>query len=219
MTEWPREIFIDITAYVRIRYGRSERLPFRYAVVLEARIEDIWTTIHLWDNAHGVEEHHEHEYTRSEGKRDLQLHKSSDGDSDDSSGTGLADNSRELEIAMTTRPEHLSPSAAKVIASIDDTRLDARYPNRTHFVDADNPDQALLTSRALFAGDPAVVVYPDGQEVLFTPERTSGLAGLLMLAALFWIKMREHSSAGELIQLPPRTRVEVRDSSGLHRAA
>jgi hypothetical protein len=120
---------------------------------------------------------------------------------------------------MTTKPEHLSPSIAKVVASLDDAQLDARYPNRTHFVDADNPDQAVLTSRALFSGDPAVVVYPDGQEVLFTPERTSGLAALLMLAALFWIKIREHSSAGELIQRPPRTRVEVRDSSGLPRAA
>jgi hypothetical protein len=68
MTEYPREVFIDITAGVRIRYGRSERLPFRYAIVLEARIDDAWTTIHLWDNAHEAEEHHEHEYTRSEGK-------------------------------------------------------------------------------------------------------------------------------------------------------
>jgi len=74
MTEWPREVFIDITTGVRIRYGRSERLPFRYAVVLEARIEAVWTTIRLWDNAHEVEEHHEHEYTRSEGKRDPAVH-------------------------------------------------------------------------------------------------------------------------------------------------
>ncbi len=104
---------------------------------------------------------------------------------------------------MTATPEPLSPSVEKIIAGISDAQLDARYPNRTHFVDADNPDQGLLTSRALFAGDPAVVVYPDGQEVLFTPERTGGFAALLLLAALFWIKMREHSSTGELIQLPP----------------
>jgi hypothetical protein len=69
MTEYPREVFIDIATGVRIRYGRSERLPFRYAIVLEAQIEDAWTTTRLWDNAHEAEEHHEHEYTRSEGKR------------------------------------------------------------------------------------------------------------------------------------------------------
>jgi len=120
---------------------------------------------------------------------------------------------------MTAAPKRLSPAVEKVVAGIGDSVLDARYPNRTHFVDADNPDQALLTSRALFAGDPAAIVYPDGREILFTPERVGGFAGLLLLAALLWIKLRERSSAGELIQLPPRTRVEVRDASGLPRAA
>ena len=58
---------------------------------------------------------------------------------------------------------------------LEDPQLDARYPNRTHFVDAHNPHQALMTSRALFSGDPVVVVYPDGREVLFTPEPARGL--------------------------------------------
>ncbi len=49
-------------------------MPIRYAIVLETRIEDDWTAIHLWDNAHGVDEHHEHEYTRSEGKCDPVVH-------------------------------------------------------------------------------------------------------------------------------------------------
>jgi hypothetical protein len=74
MTEYAREVFVDITTDVRIRYGRSERLPFRYAIVLEAQIEDAWTTIRLWDNAHGAKEHHEHEYTRSEGKHEPIVH-------------------------------------------------------------------------------------------------------------------------------------------------
>jgi hypothetical protein len=120
---------------------------------------------------------------------------------------------------MTARPEYLSPAVKKVIAGIEDAEVDARYPNRTHFVDAQNPDQALLTSRALFAGDPVVVVHPDGQEILFTPERSHGLVTFLLHAALLWMKLRERSSSGELIQLPPRTRVEVRDSSGLPHAA
>jgi hypothetical protein len=70
MTEWPREVFIDINPDVRIRYGRSEQIPIRYAIVLETRVESEWTAVRLWDNAHYVEEHHEHEYTRRSGKRD-----------------------------------------------------------------------------------------------------------------------------------------------------
>ena len=42
--------------------------------VLETRIDREWTAIRLWDNAHGVEEHHEHEYTFSQGKRDPTMH-------------------------------------------------------------------------------------------------------------------------------------------------
>jgi hypothetical protein len=68
MTEWPREVFIDINPDVRIRYRRSEQIPIRYAIVLEARVDGDWTALRLWDNAHYPEEHHEHEYTRSGGK-------------------------------------------------------------------------------------------------------------------------------------------------------
>ena len=72
---------------------------------------------------------------------------------------------------MSATPDPLGPATRKVLASIDDPELDARYPNRTHFIDAQNRHQALMTSRALFSGDPVVVVYPDGREVLFTPPR------------------------------------------------
>jgi hypothetical protein len=71
---------------------------------------------------------------------------------------------------MSATPDPLGPATRKALASIDDPELDARYPNRTHFIDAQNPHQALMTSRALSSGDPVVVVYPDGREVLFTPE-------------------------------------------------
>lgn len=74
MTEWPREVFVDITPDVRIRYGRSELLPIRYAISLEAFLDSKWTTIRLWDNAHDPNEHHEHEYTRSKGKGDPTIH-------------------------------------------------------------------------------------------------------------------------------------------------
>ncbi len=70
MSEWPREVFIDINPVVRIRYGRSELIPIRYAIVLETHVDGAWTAIRLWDNAHYAEEHHEHEYTRGSGKHD-----------------------------------------------------------------------------------------------------------------------------------------------------
>lgn len=120
---------------------------------------------------------------------------------------------------MTAKPENLSPAVRKALATIEDSELEAHYPNRTHFVDARNPNQAMLVSRALLAGDPVAVVLPDDREVLFTPQQTRGFVGVILLVALLWLKFRERSSSGELIQLPPRTRVEVRDPSGLSIAA
>jgi hypothetical protein len=120
---------------------------------------------------------------------------------------------------MSTTPQPLGPAMQKVLATINDPELDARYPNRAHFVDARNPHQALMTSRALFSGDPVVVVYPDGREVLFTPKPVHGLAAAFLLLALLWIKVRERPSTDEPIQLPPRTQVEVRDAGGMPIAA
>jgi hypothetical protein len=120
---------------------------------------------------------------------------------------------------MSATPQPIGPATRKVLATIHDPELDARYPNRTHFVDAQNPHQALMTSRALFSGDPVVVVYPDGREVLFTPQPAHGLVAAVLMIALFWIKLRERPSVDQPIQLPPRTQVEVRDASGLHIAA
>jgi len=121
---------------------------------------------------------------------------------------------------MSSAGQSLDPATRKVLTMVEDGELDARYPNRTHFVDAQNLHQALLTSRALFQGDPVAVIYPDGREVLFTPERADGFIALALLFVLAaWIKFRERPSTGKLIQLPPRTQVEVRDASGLPIAA
>jgi hypothetical protein len=76
-----------------------------------------------------------------------------------------------------------------------------------------------MTSRALFSGDPVVVVYQDGREVLFTPKPIDRFASIFLRLALVWIKLRERPSTREPIQLPPRTQVEVRDASGLPIAA
>jgi hypothetical protein len=120
---------------------------------------------------------------------------------------------------MSRAPQPIGPATRKVLAMIEDPELDARYPNRTHFVDAQNPHQALMTSHALFHGDPVVVVYPDDREVLFTPKPTDRLASIFLVLALVWIKLRERPSSHEPIQLPPRTQIEVRDASGLPLAA
>jgi len=70
VAEWEREIFIDVEPGLRIRYCRSESPPpVRYAITLELLVDNAWTTIRLWDNADAVDEHHEHEYTRIEGKQ------------------------------------------------------------------------------------------------------------------------------------------------------
>jgi hypothetical protein len=71
---WPREVFIDLDPDVRIRYGRTERPPISYAIVLETQLDGHWMTIRLWDNAHSTDEHHEHEYTSTQGKRGPTVH-------------------------------------------------------------------------------------------------------------------------------------------------
>lgn len=40
-----------------------------YAIVLESLEDGGWTAVRLWDNADAVDEHHEHEHTRADGKQ------------------------------------------------------------------------------------------------------------------------------------------------------
>jgi hypothetical protein len=63
-----REWFRDLDPDVRIRFRRTDRLPIEYAVTLEVLTGSTWTVVRLWDNAHGLDLHHEHAYTRTEGK-------------------------------------------------------------------------------------------------------------------------------------------------------
>jgi hypothetical protein len=37
--------------------------------MLEVIVEGRWATVCLWDNADAVDDHHEHEYTRQDGKQ------------------------------------------------------------------------------------------------------------------------------------------------------
>jgi hypothetical protein len=108
-----------------------------------------------------------------------------------------------------------SAAIRKVLAGIDDPDVDARYPNRAHFVSADHPDVGTMTTRALMRGDPVVVVAPDGRETVFTPEQQGvfATAFLLPLTAIHWLRSRRGKDA-EVIRLPVGTQIEFRDASG-----
>lgn len=70
MVPTEREIFIDVERGIRIRFRRSEPPPpVSYAITLESLEDGEWRTVRLWDNADGVDEHHEHEHTRTGGKQ------------------------------------------------------------------------------------------------------------------------------------------------------
>ena len=113
-------------------------------------------------------------------------------------------------------------SVQKVLNGIDDPELAARYPTRTHLIAADHPQSGTMATRALLHGDPVVLVYPDGRELMCTPEQAKGIAAMFLLAAaaLMWLRSRLRKEAdGEVVQFPPRTRIEARDSRGLPVAA
>jgi hypothetical protein len=113
---------------------------------------------------------------------------------------------------MTHQP-NIDPAVEKVIASIGDEELAARYPNRAHFISAGNPDQGEMATQALFAGDPVVIVYPDGHELLVRPEHVGGIAALFLAVAAFFLKHGRRRAA-DVVQLPLGARIEARDSSG-----
>ncbi len=113
---------------------------------------------------------------------------------------------------MTHQPD-IDPAVEKVIASISDEELAARHPNRAHFISAGNPDQGEMANQALFAGDPVVIVYPDGHELLVRPEQVGGIAALFLAVAAFFLKHRR-GGAADVVQLPLGARIEARDSGG-----
>lgn len=108
----------------------------------------------------------------------------------------------------------IDPATEKVLATIDDDELAALYPNRAHFIAANNPNQGEMATRALFEGDPVVIVYPDGHELIVRPENAAGVVALFLLLAAVFSKLRLRRNRQDTVQLPPRVRIEARDSSG-----
>ncbi len=57
-----REHVLLLDFDVRVLVRRSSRHPPEYAIVLMALRNGRWRTVRTYDNAHRVEEHHEHRY-------------------------------------------------------------------------------------------------------------------------------------------------------------
>jgi hypothetical protein len=113
---------------------------------------------------------------------------------------------------IMSRNAKIDPATQRVIASIEDEELAARYPDRTHFISADNPDQGEMATRALFEGDPVVIVYADGHELLVRPEEVHGPARWSLAVTALLLRFRRRNQG--MVQFPPRARIEARDSTG-----
>jgi hypothetical protein len=61
----------------------------------------------------------------------------------------------------------------RLLALVDSPEFDT-YPNRTHFIAADNPRHDQMATRALLEGEPVLLVYNDGRELLISPEASGG---------------------------------------------
>lgn len=112
---------------------------------------------------------------------------------------------------------NIDAATERVLAGIADEELAARYPNRAHFISADNPHQGEMATRALFDGDPVVIVYPDGHELLVRPEQAHGFARWSLAVAALLLRLRRRDQG--TVQLPPRAHIEARDSGGHQIAA
>jgi hypothetical protein len=118
-----------------------------------------------------------------------------------------------MEERPMSSDANIDPATQRVLATIGDEELASRYPNRTHFIAAENPHQSAMATDALFAGDPVAIVYADGHELLMEPNRATGFAALLLLAVGLLLKL-QHRKQDDVVQFPPRARIEARDAHG-----
>ncbi len=76
--------------------------------------------------------------------------------------------------AVMNREAALDLAAQKMIAWGQDPDLFYRYPNRTHFIGIEHPEHDRMATKTLRRGDPVVLIYPDGHELLICPEPDGG---------------------------------------------
>lgn len=75
--------------------------------------------------------------------------------------------------AVMSSSDKEDAAAQRLRALLSSPEFDT-YPNRTHFIAADNPRQDEMATRALLEGEPVLLVYPDGHELLICPEPSGG---------------------------------------------
>jgi hypothetical protein len=77
-------------------------------------------------------------------------------------------------MAAVMRPTGENDTASRRLQALLSSPEFDTYPNRTHFIGADNPRQDEMATRALLEGEPVLLVYPDGHELLIRPEPSGG---------------------------------------------
>lgn len=105
---------------------------------------------------------------------------------------------------------NIDSATERVLAGIENEELAARYPDRAHFISADNPHQGEMAARALFEGDPVVIVYPDGHELLVQPEPARGFARWSRAAAALLFRFRRFDQGTVQLPLAPISRLAIR---------
>jgi hypothetical protein len=93
-----------------------------------------------------------------------------------------------------------------------------RYPDGTAFVPADAEDVQSMLSRNFEEGRPVALVYPDGREVVATPQAVAAvwLVVSLVRALVDLVRgrrARRDGPSSESVEVPRNYRVEIRRSN------
>ncbi|HEX5984758.1 MAG TPA: hypothetical protein VFY69_11175 [Solirubrobacterales bacterium] len=75
---------------------------------------------------------------------------------------------------VMNREAALDLASEKMIAWGQDPDRFDRYPNRTHFIGIEHPEHDRMATKTLLRGDPVVLIYPDGSELLIDPDPGGG---------------------------------------------
>jgi hypothetical protein len=77
-----------------------------------------------------------------------------------------------MEAVMN--PDDKGDAAFQRLLALTDSPEFDTYPNRTHFIAAANPRHDKMATRALREGDPVLLVFDEGNELLICPEPSGG---------------------------------------------
>jgi hypothetical protein len=116
--------------------------------------------------------------------------------------------------------EQLAPSDGTPAGRIATERLISaaldsdRYPDGTAFVPADAEDVELMLTQSFAERRPVAIIYPDGREVVATPE-AGAIAWILLMVGRGLMALRRHRARAEQaprpsVKVPSTYRVEIR---------